>query len=49
MVQTAGFHTLDIRCDAGLPLATDGEWLGLARQLQVQARPASLQVVSSPS
>ena len=47
MVQTAGFHTLDIRCDAGVPLATDGEWLGLARQLQVQALPASLQVVRS--
>ena len=47
MVQSGRFNTLDITCEAGLPLATDGEWLGLAKQLQVSAVPASLQVVRS--
>ncbi len=47
MVQTGRFTTLDIRCEAGVPLAADGEWLGLARQLQVSTAPAGLQVVSA--
>jgi len=48
MVQTARFTTLDIRCEAGVPLAADGEWLGLARQLQISTSPAGLQVVKAP-
>lgn len=47
LVHSGRFATLDIRCDAGIPLAADGEWLGLARQLQVKVLPASLQVLRS--
>lgn len=47
MVLSGRFNTLDITCGAGVPLAADGEWLGLARQLQVSTVPGSLQVVRS--
>ncbi len=45
LVQTGRLTALDIRCDGGIPLAVDGEWLGLARQLRVSVQPASLSVV----
>lgn len=44
-VQSGRFTQLDILCDEGIPVAADGEWLGLARQLRVTVAPASLQVV----
>lgn len=47
MVHSGRFTTLDIRCDTAIPLAADGEWLGLARQLNVKVQPASLQVLRS--
>ena len=46
MVSTGRFAQLQLHCDAGIPLAADGEWLGLARQLRVSVCPASLQVVA---
>ena len=40
------YRQLQIRSrGAGLPLAVDGEWLGLAHSLSVQVQPASLHVV----
>jgi diacylglycerol kinase (ATP) len=44
-VRTATLPALSLQCPEGLPLAADGEWLGLARQLRVQVVPASLQMV----
>lgn len=45
-VDAQAYRHLHIRSTAGdLPLAVDGEWLGLARSLSVQVRPASLRVV----
>ena len=35
LVQSGRMTELDIRCDTGLPLAADGEWLGLASKVQV--------------
>lgn len=45
MVQTGQFTQLQIVCADGLPLATDGEWLGQAREVRVSVQPASLQLV----
>lgn len=45
LVGTGRFTQLQLRCEAGVPLAADGEWLGLARQLRVTTTPASLQMV----
>lgn len=42
MVQTGRFSQLDLQSSEGLPLAADGEWLGVARQLRVSVQPASL-------
>lgn len=47
MVSHGRFTTLDICCNDAIPLAADGEWLGLARQLQVRTLPASLRVIHS--
>jgi diacylglycerol kinase family enzyme len=44
-VQTGAFSELDLHAPNGLPLAADGEWLGLAQQLRVSVAPASLSVV----
>ena len=48
-VGSGRFKALLLDCASGVPLAADGEWLGLARQLRVSALPASLQVVRSPT
>ncbi len=45
LVQTGRMRQLSLHSSAGLPLAADGEWLGLASQLRVSVEPASLQVV----
>jgi diacylglycerol kinase (ATP) len=49
LVQTGTFTSLDLQADTGLPLAADGEWLGLARQLHVTVAPLSLHIVRPPS
>lgn len=48
LVQSGRMTELDIRCDTGLPLAADGEWLGLASKVQVCVQTASLQIVHRP-
>ena len=48
-VGTGRFQDLHMDCASGVPLAVDGEWLGLARQLRVSVSPASLQVVRPPA
>ncbi|MFM8757370.1 MAG: diacylglycerol/lipid kinase family protein, partial [Limnohabitans sp.] len=45
LVQTGTFTSLELHGEEGLPLAADGEWLGLARQLRVSVDPLSLQMV----
>lgn len=45
-VQTGAFRELVLQGSDALPLAADGEWLGLARQLRVTVAPASLQIVA---
>ena len=45
LVQTGAFERLDLLGRDELPLAADGEWLGLARKLQVTVQPASLYIV----
>ena len=45
-VDTRAFETLTISCAPGVPLAADGEYLGVARQLTVRIRPASLSIVT---
>ena len=44
-VHTGSFTQMALQTDVGLPLAADGEWLGLARQLRVTVAPASLRMV----
>lgn len=44
-VHTRRFQTLQIRGEKPLPLATDGEYVGEARELGVQVAPAALQVI----
>ena len=45
-VDTGAFRALEMQGQDLLPLAADGEWLGLARELRVTVAPASLQVVA---
>lgn len=45
LVQSAAFEQLELQGQDGLPLAADGEWLGLARKLQVTVQAASLHMV----
>lgn len=44
-VQTRPYRQLEIACTQGVPLAADGEYLGLASALQVHCQAASLSVV----
>jgi len=44
-IQCWPYQTLQVGCTAGVPLAADGEYLGLATQLRVQCQAAHLQVV----
>lgn len=44
-VQTRPYRVLDISCPNGVPLATDGEYLGVATTLKVQCQRGSLSVV----
>lgn len=46
MVQTRAYRSLDITCPAGVPLAADGEYLGVATALTVRSCPASLNIVT---
>ncbi|MFM8866605.1 MAG: diacylglycerol/lipid kinase family protein [Limnohabitans sp.] len=48
LVKTGACASLELHCASGLPLAADGEWLGLAQQLRVTVQPGSLQVVCPP-
>lgn len=45
-IDSIPFQTLKIACASGVPLAADGEYLGLAKQVTVRNVPASLQIVS---
>jgi diacylglycerol kinase (ATP) len=45
-IATRAFETLTIHCARGVPLAADGEYLGVAGQVTVRNCPASLQIVS---
>ena len=47
-VQCWPYKTLQVVCTEGVPLAADGEYLGLATQLHVQCQAAHLQVVRRP-
>jgi diacylglycerol kinase family enzyme len=49
MVHTQAYRTLDIDCPNGVPLAADGEYLGVATALTVRCCPASLNIVTQPS
>jgi len=49
MVGAGHFRQLQLRCETGVPLAADGEWLGQARQVQVSVHAASLQVIRPPA
>jgi diacylglycerol kinase family enzyme len=49
MVDTGRFTQLQLRCENGVPLAADGEWLGQARQVQVSVQGASLKLVRPPA
>lgn len=44
-VHTRPYRQLEIGCTPGVPLAADGEYLGLASSLQVHCQAASLSVV----
>jgi diacylglycerol kinase family enzyme len=44
-IQCWPYQTLQVGCTEGVPLAADGEYLGLATQLRVQCQAAHLQVV----
>lgn len=44
-VQTLAFESLTVLAPNAVPLAADGEWLGMARALQVVVKPAALRVV----
>jgi len=39
------YRQLDIACASGVPLAADGEYLGLARQVSIHCQAASLHMV----
>ena len=45
LVQTGACEKLELLGHDELPLAADGEWLGLACRLQVSVQPASLHIV----
>ena len=45
LVDAGRFTQLQLRCETGVPLAADGEWLGQARHVQVSVQAASLQLV----
>jgi diacylglycerol kinase (ATP) len=45
-IATRAFETLTIHCASGVPLAADGEYLGVAGQVTVRNCPASLPIVS---
>jgi len=47
-VNTRAFEKMLLLGRGDLPLAADGEWLGLARSVNVAVRPASLRVVRAP-
>jgi len=47
-VQTRPYRVLDIRCQGGVPLTADGEYLGVAMALTVRCQTSSLQVVGHP-
>lgn len=48
-VQTRALERLMVLGRSELPLAADGEWLGLARSFTAEVRPASLRVVRAPA
>lgn len=45
-IDTGEFAQLDMVCQQGMPLAADGEYLGVARQLTVRSCPASLHTIA---
>jgi diacylglycerol kinase (ATP) len=47
-IHTQAFEQMTVLGRGDLPVAADGEWLGLARSLTVAVRPASLRVVRAP-
>jgi diacylglycerol kinase family enzyme len=47
-IHTRAFEQMTVLGRGDLPLAADGEWLGLARSFTVAVRPASLRVVRAP-
>lgn len=47
-IHTQAFEQMTVLGRGDLPLAADGEWLGLARSVTVAVRPASLRVVRAP-
>jgi diacylglycerol kinase family enzyme len=44
-VQNWPYTQLDMACATGMPLAADGEYLGVAREVSIRCLPARLQVV----
>ena len=46
-IATRAYRQLDITCQQGLPLAADGEYLGVAQHVSIQCRAASLRVVAN--
>lgn len=47
-VQTRPYRALHIGCPQGVPVAADGEYLGVAASLAVHCAPAELHVVAGP-
>ena len=47
-VQTRPYRALHIGCPQGVPVAADGEYLGMAESLAVHCAPAELHVVAGP-
>jgi diacylglycerol kinase family enzyme len=45
-IATRAFETLTIHCASGVPLAADGEYLGIAGQLTVRSCPAGLHAIT---
>ena len=46
LVQTRPYRELHISCPQGVPVAADGEYLGVAGSLAVRCAPAELQIVA---
>ncbi|MBL0944986.1 MAG: diacylglycerol kinase family lipid kinase [Hydrogenophaga sp.] len=48
-IHTRAFEQMTVLGRGDLPLAADGEWLGLARSFTVAVRPGALRVVRAPN